>query len=338
MQPLVTDPALRAPVPAAPEEDAALHSAAVVIERDDRSRWLMKGPQVVDVLNGLITNDVSRLQPGQGCYAAALTPKGKVVADLRVFARDGDFVVETSTAAASGWSDILRKYVNPRLAKYEDVTAVTADLAVAGPLAAERIAAVFGIDAAAVQSLADHHHLRLELAGSLQLVVRTPEIGLPAYDLLVAREERDVIAGRLRELQVAAAAAPVWAVARIANGWPAWGIDMDENTLAQEASLDRFDAISYEKGCYTGQETVARVHFRGHVNRYLRRARYAGDVPIPSGAEIHDGDKLVGDVRSSALSRDGGVAIVMLRREVTGERVLRASWDGLSADLSVQAD
>ena len=116
-------------------------------------------------------------------------------------------------------------------------------------------------------------------------------------------------------------------IARVAAGRPMWGIDMDENTLAQEANFDALDGISYTKGCYTGQETVARVHFRGHVNRNLRGVQSA--AAIPSGAELFEGEKPVGTVKSSVVSpRMGPIGLAMIRREVETGAEVTARWEG----------
>lgn len=334
----MTDTELDVPVRADAREEAALRESAIVVQRTDRRRWRVAGPKAMDVLNGLVTNDVTGVAPGSGCYAAALTAKGKVVADLRIFARDDDYLVDTSAAAATGWAEVLRKYVNPRLAKYEEITGVTADVAVAGPNSTEVIGTAFGLNADMLSGLMPHAHRELPLGGPVRLVARTPEIGAPAYDLLVGAEESARVVALLTEAGAMLSSLATWDVRRIAAGWPAWGRDMDESTLAQEASLDALSAISYDKGCYTGQETVARVHFRGHVNRYLRRARYSGRVEIPRGAEILDPatGKSVGDVRSSAVSAlDGGVAIAMIRREVAAPVTLRARWNETAVDLSL---
>ena len=121
-----------------------------------------------------------------------------------------------------------------------------------------------------------------------------------------------------------------WEIARIEAGRPEWGIEIDESTLPQEANLEELHAISYTKGCYTGQETVARVHFRGHVNRHLRGLRAAGPEPPLAGADLLDAaGKSVGDVRSTAASpRLGGIAIGMVRREVELGTSLLARWEG----------
>jgi folate-binding protein YgfZ len=338
--PVVTERAIVAPIQAITAEEHALRSSAIVLERDDRRRWSIAGPNAADVLNGLVTNDVSKLTPGSGQYAAALTPKGKVIADLRILAREEDFLVDAAGPAASGWDNVLRKYVNPRLAKYSEITAQSADVAIAGPRAANVIAATLGIDSVALERLPPHSHLPLALAGAAHTVVRAAELEVPAFDLIVAADERARIYGLLTEAGAVPASSATWEGARIAHGWPVWGKDMDETTLAQEASLDARGAISFDKGCYTGQETVARVHFRGHVNRFLRRARFAAAAAIPRGANLlDDSGKIVGDVRSSTITAEGGgVAIVMVRREITDGTTLTAGWNDRTEPISLLAD
>ena len=112
-----------------------------------------------------------------------------------------------------------------------------------------------------------------------------------------------------------------WEIARMENGRPEWGIDIDETTIPQEANLEELHAISFTKGCYTGQEVVARIHFRGHVNRHLRGLRLGHNEPPPEKSVLLGLDgKQIGDVRSSALSpRMGAIALIMVRREVAME-------------------
>jgi len=143
---------------------------------------------------------------------------------------------------------------------------------------------------------------------------------------------------RLAAACVHAGTSETWEIARIESGRPQWGADMDDSTLPQEANFDELGAISYTKGCYIGQETVARVHFRGHVNRFLRRLRFVSRPAPPKGAELLDeSGKVIGDIRSVALSpRYGGVALGMVRREVTPGTTLQARWSG--GECSVQVE
>jgi folate-binding protein YgfZ len=141
--------------------------------------------------------------------------------------------------------------------------------------------------------------------------------------------DADVVRDRLETSACRHATRAVWDIARVESGRPAFGIDMDDNTIPQEANLDTLGAISFTKGCYTGQETVARIHFRGHVNRRLRGL--LGSSALPQHGQIVDATgKLVGDVRSTVISpRLGPIAIAMLRREVSaGDTVIVEGTDG----------
>lgn len=130
-----------------------------------------------------------------------------------------------------------------------------------------------------------------------------------------------------------------WDVARIEAGRPEWGVDMNDATIPQEANFDALEAISYTKGCYTGQETVARVHFRGHVNRFLRKLHFvSASIPPISAELVDDTGAIVGDVRSVAMSpRQGGVAIAMVRREVPPGATLHARWSGGECTVQIAA-
>jgi tRNA-modifying protein YgfZ len=295
------------------EYNAFWHSAALV-DRSQRHRLSLTGSGAADALNGLVTNDVAQLVPGRGQYAAALSPKGKIVADLRIFLRsDGSFLVDAPVRAAQGWMAIVRKYINPRTAKYKDESESLKDIGVFGPRASEIVSGVLSLDREALRARERHSIIDTQWLGESVSVVTTPDLGMDGFDLLASA---DVIA-RLQDKLIAAGCTNVglaaWEIARIESGTPEWGLDMDESTLAQEANLDQLHAISYTKGCYTGQETVARIHFRGHVNRHLRALRFVSvDVPPPLSEVFGEEDRALGEVRSSAYSpRLGGVAIAM---------------------------
>jgi folate-binding protein YgfZ len=228
---------------------------------------------------------------------------------------------------------VIKKFVNPRLARYADVSAVLRTIGVFGPRAHAVLASVLhdeGASApaiAALRGLAEYHHLAFDVAGAIVLIARVPDLGGEGFDCFVPVEIEPLLRSRLEAVRALPVGRDASEIARVEAGRPAYGIDMDENTLAQEANFDMLNGISYTKGCYTGQETVARVHFRGHVNRYLRGVQSA--ALIPSGAALFDGEKSVGSVKSSVMSpRLGAIGLAMLRREVaTGAEVL-ARWEG----------
>src|SRR5688500_6775691 len=122
---------------------AALRSGAVLFDRSDRGRWRFTGERAAETLTGLVTNDVLALQPGEGQYAAALTPKGKIVADLRVLRDGDDFLADTGPAAAPGWRAMAKKFVNPRVAPFSEITEATRDVGLFGIRAAELLSRVF---------------------------------------------------------------------------------------------------------------------------------------------------------------------------------------------------
>jgi folate-binding protein YgfZ len=316
------------------EEYAALRGGAGLVDRSARLRMLVGGAQAAETLTGLVTNDVNALKPGMGQYAAALTPKGKVIADLRIFARGDDLLLDTPAAAAPGFVGMIRKYVNPRLARYADVSAVLRTVGVFGPRAHHALSSVLlgagaaAAPVAALRSLADYHHLAFDVAGTGVLVARAPDFGGDGFDCFVAVEMAELLWTRLAAARATPVGRDATEIARVEAGRPRWGLDMDDGTLAQEANFDALEGISYTKGCYTGQETVARVHFRGHVNRFLRGIQSA--APIPTGAELFvERNKPTGTVRSSVVSpRLGPIALAMIRRDVAAGAELLARWDG----------
>jgi folate-binding protein YgfZ len=319
-------------------EYSALNNGALFFDRSDRMRMRISGEKAAGLVTGMVTNDVSGLNPGEGQYAAALTPKGKIVADIRIFALEGSLLIDTSAAAAPGWKEMVRKYVNPRVAPYHDVTVEMGDLGIFGGSARAMTSRVTSIDERDLAALPMYGHLVATFGDVTITVAKVPEIDFDGFEIFVPAMAAADLRGKLLSLGVAAGAHETWEIARIESGRPQWGIDMDESTLPQEANFDELGAISYTKGCYIGQETVARVHFRGHVNRFLRRLRFVTRPAPPRGAALVDETgKAIGDVRSVALSpRFGGVGLGMVRREIPPGTTLQAKWEG--GECSVQIE
>lgn len=319
-------------------EYAALRGAAILIDRSARGRTRVSGVRAQEMITGLVTNDVMALTPGTGQYAAALNPKGKIVADVRLFLREDHLLVDVPPRAHAGWQAMIRKFINPRLAPYHDESAALHDLGLFGQAARRIVGAITGCAADALAALPPYGHLTASVAGSEVMVARVPDLELEGYELFVPADA----ATELRQRALAAGAVPAgllaWDIARIEAGRPEWGVDIDETTIPQEANFDELHAISYTKGCYVGQEVVARVHFRGHVNRHLRGLHAPqGEPPPPKAALLDPTGKQVGEVRSSALSpRLGAVALGMVRREVEPGAVLRAQWEGGEVSVEVR--
>ena len=311
-------------------EYGALREGAMLVDRSFRGRMRLGGAKAPELITGMVTNDVLALRSGMGQYAAALSPKGKIVADPRIFVRDDHLLIDIPPRAWTGWVALVRKYINPRLAPYTDVSSEIRDIGIFGKSSRRITAAVSGIAADQLAALQPYSHISSESDGHSLIVARSNEIGLEGYEIFLPAERF----AQSWQLAVDAGARPggllAWEVARIEAGRPEWGLDMDDNTIPQEANFDELEAISYTKGCYVGQEVVARVHFRGHVNRHLRGLLFGQADPPPPGALLFDqSEKQVGEVRSSALSpRRGAVALAMVRREVEPGATLRARWEG----------
>lgn len=308
----------------------ALRSNAIVVDRSHRGRIRFFGEKAGEALTGLVTNDVLAMHPGNGQYGAALSAKGRIVADLRIFAAPGSYLVDAPPRAWASWLAMVKKYVNPRLSGYRDDSHAVRNLGIFGPQARRIVAAVVDVSAEELGALTSYAHVDVPVDGAPIVVARSPDIGVEGYDLFVPFEQFD----RFWERAITEGAMPAgldaWEIARVEAGRPEWGIDIDDTTIPQEANFDELDAISYTKGCYIGQEVVARVHFRGHVNRHLRGLRAASADAPPTGAQlIDDSGNHVGDVRSSVASpRLGGIAIGMVRREVSPGVSLNAKWEG----------
>jgi folate-binding protein YgfZ len=300
----------------AAEEYAALRSGAMLVDRSARGRLRIHGPKASELVTGLVTNDVSALAPGQGCYAAALTPKGKIVADLRIFALRDALLLDSPPRAREGWLAMVGKYINPRIARYDDESASTRQIGIFGARARTALAAATGLDVTQLGALPRYGHVALDLPAGAT-IARVPELELEGYEIIVPQSAFEPLWERLVTEGATPAGLAAWDIARVEAGRPEWGIDMDDSTIPQEANFDELHAISYTKGCYVGQETVARVHFRGHVNRLLR-GLMVPNGSVPRGAALVDAQaKPIGDVRSTALSpRLGSIALAMVRREV----------------------
>ena len=320
-------------------EYEALQSRAAVFDRSHRGRIRVSGERAAEMVAGLVTNDVAGIAPGQGCYAAALTAKGKIVADVRVFVEEGSVLTDVSPRAAEAWAVMVKKFVNPRLAPHTNESAQLRDIGVFGLSARHVVSAVTGVQAPALTALAPYAHATVEIDGAKVLVARVPELAVEGFELIVPADSYDALWKRVVEAGATPAGLEAWEIARVEAGRPEWGLDIDDTTIPQEANFDELHAISYTKGCYVGQETVARVHFRGHVNKHLRGLRTSGAEPPPRGATLHDEAGIqVGDVRSAVRSPLlGGIALGMVRREVPAGAQLIARWraeDGASDVLA----
>ena len=300
------------PTQAPPELEAqyrALREAAGLLERSARGKLDVLGPDAAEYLQGQVTNDVQALAAGEGCYAALLTPKGRILSDLRVLAVSAEELrLDTETVALAAVRSNLEMYKIGRRVEIADRSDERAILSLIGP-AARTVAG-------AAPPEREHAFLEAEIAGVSVLAVAT-DVGV---DLMLPETDRAAVAAALADRGAVAVADEVAEIIRIESGRPRYGIDMTEENLPGEMELEE-RAVSFTKGCYVGQEPVARMHYRGHPNRHLRGLRLS--APAAAGDAVLGGDREVGALTSYGLSPAlGPIALATIRREVEpGEQV-----------------
>jgi folate-binding protein YgfZ len=287
--------------------------SAGLLERPGRAMFAVRGGEAADFLQGQVSNDVESLSPGQGCYATILNHKGKLRTDLRVLRGADFFWLDTEAIGHAVLRHMLNTYTLGRDVRWEDVGESHALLSLIGPAADDLIDPPPPVE---------EHSFVDSGAG---LWVRT-DLGI---DLLCSTAR----AQELRtELGVEEVSEEVVECLRIESGRPRLGLDMDADTIPQEAGINA-RAVDFEKGCYVGQETVARLHYKGKPNRHLRGLRLS--EPAERRAEILLGDKPVGRIGSACVSpRLGPIALALVRREAApGDTVLVDGAEARVAEL-----
>ena len=294
---------------AATEYDLLTTSCGLV-DRSARGKVLLEGSEAAEFLQGQVTNDVEALSPGEGCYAALLNHKGKMRADMRVLRAADWILLDTEPAGLAPVLGTVQTYSIGRDVRGRDVTAERAILSLVGPAARDRLE----------QAPPDAEHAFVE--GEHGLYVTT-DLGV---DVICAAEDADAVRTALAVDPVSEEAAECL---RIESGRPRHGIDTDENTIPEEAGLNE-RAVSFTKGCYVGQETVARLHWKGKPNRHLRGLRLAG--PAETGTPISAGERELGRLGSVCESpRLGHIGLALVRREAgPGDTV---DIGGISAEV-----
>ena len=304
-------------------EYGALTGAAAVVDDTDR-RLIRVTPgrkegRAHETLSGLLTNHFEATQPDSAVYSFLLTASGGPVAELRAIRRETEDWLDLPAPCVEGTLAHFEKYLPPLFADYR-VDPSIGRLGLVGPQADAALrSAAPEVDPA---ELAPLEGTRATVAGAELLVLRRDAVDDPGTDLYVPLERGGEVWERLVAAAREAGGGPAGRAARemrrVELGIPVYGREIDEGTLPQETGqTDR--AVSFEKGCYTGQEVVVRIEHRGQVNRHLRGLELAGhdgDLPA-SGAPLYDGERERGTVTTAVRSpRLGPIALGYVRREV----------------------
>jgi tRNA-modifying protein YgfZ len=287
---------------------AAMTESVALVDRSESGKLALTGPDAKSFLNGQLTNDIEALEPGQGCYAALLTHKGKMLADLRVIDTRSELLLLCERPALQALFDALRRFKVGFDCELHKRTLERGLLSLTGQ--------VDGTEHANEPGL---------LGGAEVLLIRT-DVGV---DVLCESHDTERVRDNLVHAGAVAIDEATAEVLRVERGRPRYGIDLDDSVIPQEAGLNE-RAVSFTKGCYVGQETVARLHYRGKPNRHLRGLRLGEEVQPGTGLRL--GERDVGTITSVADSpRLGALALALVRREAQPGDVLDAG--GVSAQV-----
>jgi folate-binding protein YgfZ len=298
-----------------------------LLDRSERGKLALTGPGAVEFLNGQVTNELATLAAGDGCYAAFLTHKGKMLGDLRILAVGDDadasgmaLLLDTERSALQGLFDMIRQFKVGYAVELHKRTLERGLLSLIGPEATR----VAGADGLATD---EHANATLELAGLQVLAVRT-DVGI---DLICDAASTERLAAALQERGAKPVSEQAAECLRVEHGRPRYGVELDSTVIPQEAGLNE-RAVSFTKGCYVGQETVARLHWRGKPNRHLRGLRLS--APAETGEELRLGARSVGHLASSTVSPlFGPIALALVRREAEPGSVVSVGEDGVTAEV-----
>jgi folate-binding protein YgfZ len=288
-------------------EDAALRSGGALVDLSGREVVRVSGPDRVSFLHGMVTQDVRGLAEGAVADAALLTAKGAMVADARVVRRAEDLLLLVEPGFGAPVVEALNRYLISEDAEVAEASAEFGQLALIGPRAEELAKEALGLVAPADGGL---RSFEVEGAKGWALPQGLLLLGL---DLLVPTGALPATVDRLLAAGAVPAGFEALEVLRVERGIPRFGADMDEKTIPLEARLER--ALNYQKGCYIGQEVIARATFRGHMNRHLVGLSFQS-LPPPR-SELFRGERRVGWVTSAVESpRFGPIGLGYVHRDL----------------------
>ena len=300
----------------------ALREQAGFLVRD-RAALLVSGADAAEYLQSQVTNDIEALEPDQGAYAALLDRKGHLVADMRVLRLSHSHADQIWLDAEPVAFEALRKHLETykigREVEVADATAEWAITSVIGPAS---------VEAAGIPPLTPEHAQHYYERDGIQVLAVATDQGV---DLITRPDAAD----KVREGLIAGGAEPVSDAAaeivRVESGRPRFGLDMGPEYMPAEAGIVE-RSVDFEKGCYIGQEPVARLHYRGKPNRTLRGLRLS--APATLGDPLALGEREVGTVGTASISPAlGPIALAIVRREAADGQQVTVGADGITAEL-----
>jgi folate-binding protein YgfZ len=311
------------PTEALPELDAqyrALREEAGLLDRSERGKLLVRGSDAAEFLQGQLTNDVEALERGAGCYAALLDRKGHMRADMRVLHLDaGDIWLDTEPETIEALRSHLDMYKIGREVELDDESEDWAIFSLIGP-------AAYAV--AGTGPLSPEYAQRYYERDGVEVLAIGTDLGV---DMVARSGSADQLRDALLASGAAAVSEEAAEILRVESGRPRFGHEMTNATIPAEAGIDE-RAVSFTKGCYIGQETVARLHYKGKPNRHLRGLRLS--AAASSGEELTLDGKAVGEIGTFCISpAHGPIALAIVRREAEPGGTVEVGQNGVTATL-----
>jgi folate-binding protein YgfZ len=301
------------PAPPDPVDHRALLDGAGLLDRSDRGKLAVTGDEAAAFLDSMLSNDIAGIPLGGGAYATLLTHKGRILADPRVLRTTEGFLLDTERVGLQALFDAIRQLRIGYRAEFHKRTLERSLLSLIGPRSEELVTDPPGHG--------EHANTETQIAGIPVVAVRTPT----GLDLIFASEALPAVRGELERLGAVPVGEPAVECLRVERGVPRLGVDMGDTTMPQEAGIHG-RAVSFTKGCYVGQETVARLYWKGKPNRHLRGLRLSG--PASPGEELRFEDAVVGALTSVVISPTHGPIGLALVRRAAGPGDQLAVGDG----------
>jgi glycine cleavage system T protein len=318
------------------QEHRAVRTGAGLMDLSYRGKLRMTGKDRQGFLHRIVTNDINGLKPGEGAYACLLTPQGKIVADMTVYLRDEEMLLDLEPGMAPALRTNLDRYALIDDVVMEDVTEQVGLIGVHGPRAAPLLDALLG----ACPELPMGGHAACAYENVSMLLARSHRTGEAGYDLWVPADRAALLWSALIERGKAFGARRVGYEAletlRVEAGIPRYGAELDDRIIPNEAVKER--AVSFTKGCYIGQEPVVMMEHRGRPNRLLAGLKIRGTILPARGAILRKEDQEAGWIATAVRGRsvEGVIALGFVRRKFmqAGNR-LTVETDGRTAEAEI---
>jgi folate-binding protein YgfZ len=271
---------------------------AGLIDLSSRARIEVSGTEAVSFLNGLVTNDMKTLADGAWMPAAFPTAQGRLISSTRVLRRNESFLFDTEAVSRASLFKTLERFTLAGDFRVADRTEALAHLSIQGARAAEVVRQVLGQEAAVLER---GRIITTAWKDATLNLIRATHTAEDGFDLFVDASQAATLWDALMKAGARAVGLDALEILRIEAGLPRYGVDMDETNIVTEAGLD--DAVSYTKGCYTGQEIIARIHWRGHVAKKLTGLLFDEEIEVERESKIMAADgKEIGRITSRAFS------------------------------------